>query len=106
MEKNRKLRQALSIAIDWEEHIAIFERGQGVAAQGPLPPSLFGYREDGPSAFNPYVYTKGPTASRCARASRKRKKLLGRGGYPDGRDAKTGKPLVLNFDYQQSPTPA
>jgi ABC-type transport system substrate-binding protein len=56
-ERNRKLRQAFSIALDWEEHIAIFERGQGVAAQGPLPPSLFGYREDGPSAFNPYVYT-------------------------------------------------
>ena len=57
-ERNRKLRQALSIAIDWEEHIAIFEHGQGVAAQGPLPPALFGYREDGPAAFNP-VATSG-----------------------------------------------
>ena len=30
------------------------------------------------------------------------KKLLAEAGYPDGRDATTGKPLVLNFDYQQS----
>ncbi len=105
MERNRKLRQALSIAIDWEEHIAIFERGQGVAAQGPLPPSLFGYREDGPSAFNPYVYDKGPDGKPVRKGIDEAKKLLAEAGYPDGRDAKTGKPLVVNFDYQQSATP-
>ena len=104
-ERNRKLRQALSIAIDWEEHVAIFERGQGVAAQGPLPPSLFGYREDGPSAFNPVVYRKGPDGKPVRRSIEEAKKLLAEAGYPDGRDAKTGKPLVLNFDYQSSPTP-
>ncbi len=105
MERNRKLRRALSIAIDWEEHIAIFERGQGVAAQGPLPPSLFGYREDGPSAFNPYVYTKGPDGKPVRKSIDEAKKMLAEAGYPDGRDAKTGKPLVVNFDYQQSATP-
>jgi ABC-type transport system substrate-binding protein len=105
MEKNRKLRQALSIAIDWEEHIAIFERGQGVAAQGPLPPSLFGYRDDGPSAFNPYVYDKGPDGKPVRKSIDEARKLLAEAGYPDGREAKTGKPLVLNFDYQQSATP-
>ena len=26
-------------------------------------------------------------------------------GYPDGRDAKTGKPLVLNYDYYAPATP-
>ena len=104
-ERNRKLRQALSIAIDWEEHIAIFERGQGVAAQGPLPPSLFGYREDGPSAFNPVVYNRGPDGKPVRRSIDEAKKLLAEAGYPDGRDAKTGKPLVLNFDYQSAPTP-
>src|SRR6185436_4327005 len=105
MERNRKLRQALSIAIDWEEHIAIFERGQGVAAQGPLPPSLFGYREDGPSAFNPYVYDKAADGKPVRKSIAEAKKLLAEAGYPDGRDAKTGKPLVVNFDYQQSATP-
>jgi len=104
-ERNRKLRQALSIAIDWEEHIAIFERGQGVAAMGPLPPSLFGYREDGPSAFNPVVYTRGPDGKPVRRSLNEAKKLLAEAGYPEGRDAKTGKPLVLNFDYQSAPTP-
>ncbi len=102
VERNRKLRQALAIAIDWEEHVAIFERGQGVAAQGPLPPSLFGYREDGPSAFNPVVYRKGPDGQPVRRSLDEAKKLLAEAGYPNGRDAATGKPLVLNFDYQQS----
>jgi ABC-type transport system substrate-binding protein len=101
-ERNRKLRQALAIAIDWEEHIAIFERGQGMAAHGPLPPSMFGYREDGPSAFNPVVYRKGPDGKPVRRSIDDAKKLLAEAGYPDGRDAKTGQPLVLNFDYQNS----
>lgn len=101
-ERNRKLRQALAIAIDWEEHIAIFERGQGMAAQGPLPPSLFGYREDGPSAFNPLVYRKGPDGKPVRRSIDEAKRLLVEAGYPDGRDAVTGKPLVLNFDYQSA----
>jgi ABC-type transport system substrate-binding protein len=26
-------------------------------------------------------------------------------GYPNGRDAKTGRPLVLNYDYYSAPTP-
>jgi ABC-type transport system substrate-binding protein len=33
------------------------------------------------------------------------KKLLAEAGYPDGRDAKTGKPLVLNYDFQRAITP-
>ncbi|HOE42139.1 MAG TPA: ABC transporter substrate-binding protein [Rhodoferax sp.] len=101
-ERNRKLRQALAIAIDWEEHIAIFERGQGMAAHGPIPPSLFGYREDGPAAFNPVVYVKGSDGKPVRRPIEDAKALLAQAGYPDGRDAKTGQPLVLNFDYQNS----
>jgi ABC-type transport system substrate-binding protein len=33
------------------------------------------------------------------------KKLLAEAGYPDGRDEKNGKPLVLYYDYQRVPTP-
>ncbi|MCF8209446.1 MAG: ABC transporter substrate-binding protein [Rhodoferax sp.] len=104
-ERNRKLRQALSIAIEWEEHIAIFEKGQGVPAQGPLPPSLFGFREDGPSGFNPVVYQRGPDGKPVRRSIDEAKKLLAQAGYPEGRDGKTGKPLVLNFDYQSAASP-
>ena len=101
-ERNRKLRQALAIAIDWEEHIAIFVRGQGMAATGPVPPSLFGYREDGPAAFNPVVYRKGADGKPVRRSLDEAKQLLAEAGYPDGRDAKTGQPLVLNFDINSS----
>jgi len=101
-ERNRKLRQALAIAIEWEEHIAIFERGQGVAAHGPVPPSLFGHRPDGPAAFNPVVFNMGADGKPVRKPIAEAKKLLAEAGYPDGRDAKTGQPLVLNFDYQNA----
>ena len=45
-EKNRKLRQALAIVIDYEEGYGrIFKHKGGVAAHSPLPPGLFGSRE-------------------------------------------------------------
>jgi ABC-type transport system substrate-binding protein len=103
--RNRKLRQALSIAVDWEEHVQIFEKGQGMTAHGPLPPGLFGWRDDGPSAFNPVVYRKVDGRGE-RRPIEEAKKLLAEAGYPDGREARTGQPLVLNFDYQRALTPA
>jgi ABC-type transport system substrate-binding protein len=76
-----------------------------MAAQGPLPPGLFGYREDGPAAFNPVVYRRvGGELQRQPIEDARR--LLAEAGYPDGRDAKSGQPLVLNFDYQRALTPA
>ncbi|MGQ9686132.1 MAG: ABC transporter substrate-binding protein, partial [Thiobacillaceae bacterium] len=51
----RKLRQALSIALDYEEFISIFLNGRGIPAQGPLPPGIFGHRE-GEAGINPVVY--------------------------------------------------
>ncbi|MDC4224665.1 MAG: ABC transporter substrate-binding protein [Candidatus Manganitrophus sp.] len=95
-EAARKLRQAISIAIDHEESIAIFPNGRGIAMQGPLPPGIFGYRE-GEAGINPYVYdwVNGRPQRKPIDAARQ---LLAEAGYPDGRDAKTGQPLVLNFD--------
>ena len=41
----------------------------------------------------------------CASSIEEAKQLLAEAGYPDGRDAKTGQPLVLNYDYQRALTP-
>ncbi len=95
-EKARKLRQAISIAIDEEEYIAIFANGRGVPAQGPIPPGIFGY-QSGPAGINPYVYEwKNGHAVRKPLALAKQ--LLAEAGYPDGRSAQTGLPLTLYFD--------
>ncbi len=94
-ERARKLRQAISIAIDFEEQISIFRNGRGIAAQGPLPPGIFGYR-DGRAGINPYVYDWVDGAPRRKPIEYARR-LLAEAGYPDGQDA-SGAPLVLHFE--------
>ena len=98
-ERARKLRQALSIAIDWEEYLQIFANGRGVNANGPIPPGIFGFRED-KDAINPvtHEWQDGKPVRRPIEAAQK---LLAEAGYPDGRDAKTGRPLVLYLDTTQ-----
>ena len=39
-EDRQKLRQALSIAFDYDEFISIFLNGRGIPAQGPIPPGI------------------------------------------------------------------
>ena len=97
--KARKLRQAISIAMDWEEFISIFQNGRGIPGMGPVPPGIFGYR-DGKSGMNPVVYDwKDGQAMRKPISAARR--LLAEAGYPDGRDARTGEPLVLYLDTVQ-----
>jgi len=95
-ESARKLRQAIGIAVDEEESIAIFRNGRGIAMQSPIPPGIFGYTE-GEAGINRYVYdwVNGRPQRKSIEVARQ---LLAEAGYPDGRDAKTGQPLVLNFD--------
>ena len=95
-ERARKLRQAISIAVDYEEYVSIFANGRGIPAQGPIAPSIFGYRE-GREGVNPLVYdwVDGRPKRKPIEAA---KKLLAEAGYPDGIDARTGAPLVLYFD--------
>ncbi|MEC5387086.1 ABC transporter substrate-binding protein [Uliginosibacterium sp. H3] len=101
-ERARKLRLAISIAIDVEEQLTVFNNGLGRPAQGPIPPGIFGYKE-GCEGRNPYVYD-------CVNGKVQRKsideakKLMREAGYPDGRDAKTGEPLIVNLDGVGSPT--
>ncbi len=95
-ERARKLRQAISIAVDYEEYISIFQNGRGIPAQSPLPPGIFGFR-DGADGVNPAVYAWDGRQPR-RKPIEVAKKLLAEAGYPNGLDAGTGVPLVLYFD--------
>jgi len=95
-ESARKLRQAISIALDQEEFISIFQNGRGVAAQGPIPPGIFGYRE-GAAGINHHMYDWVDGQAR-RKSITEAKRLLGEAGWPNGRDARTGEPLVINLD--------
>jgi len=99
-DRGRKLRQAVSIAFDEEEYISIFTNGRGIAAQGPIPPGIFGYRE-GREGINPYMYDWVNGAPRRKSVDEARR-LLAEAGYPNGVDAKTGEPLLLHLDIAAS----
>lgn len=102
-EQAKKLRLAISIAVNFDENIAIFLNGRGKAAQGPIPPGIFGYRE-GAAGINPYVYYWDGTKAR-RKSINEAKKLLREAGYLSGRDPKTGKPLILNYDVSITGSP-
>lgn len=95
-EKNRKLRQALSIAFNWEEYVAIFQDSQAQVAYGPVPPGILGYQEP-PEGINRVVYdvVDGMAVRKSLDDARR---LLAEAGYPNGRHEETGEPLVLYFD--------
>lgn len=92
----RLLRQAIAIAVDWEEFSQIFTNGRAVPAHGPVVPGLFGY-QDGPEGFNTHVYdivdgkpVRKPVSDALA--------LLEKAGYKGGLDPQTGQPLSLALD--------
>ena len=95
-ERARLLRLAISIAVDYEEYISIFANGRGVAAQGPIPPGIFGHIE-GEAGINPYVF-EWANGEPKRKDIKEAKRLMTKAGYIDGIDPNTGKPLVLNFD--------
>lgn len=88
-ERGRKLRQAMSLAVDAEQWIDLFLNGRGVPAQSPIPPGIFGHAE---GYENPYRRVDLQRARR----------LLDEAGYPGGVDPETGKPLQLTFDTYQT----
>lgn len=101
-EKQRKLRQAISIAIDVEEYIDLFMNGRGVVAQGPLPSGIFGFVPN-PAGMNPWIYDLDPKTHTIKRKSINfAKQLLIEAGYPNGIDPKTKLPLILYFDASTS----
>ena len=97
-EDKRKLRQALQIAFDTEEYLNIFQKGNGIASQMPIPPGIPGFLE-GEAGINPYVYdwVDGEPKRKSLDYARQ---LLAEAGYPNGRDARTGEPLKIFIDVQ------
>ena len=95
--RNKKLRQALAIAFDFEEYVSIFENNRAQVNHSVVVPGLFGNHLSQP---NPVIYDKLPDGKYKRKSIEVAKQLLSEAGYPNGRDAKTGQPLILNYDAQ------
>jgi len=95
-ESAKKLRQAISIAQNQEEYISIFTNERGIAAQGPIPPGIFGY-EEGEKGTDRVIYD-WIDGKRVRKSLAFAKKLLAEAGYPDGISEKTGNALKLYYD--------
>ncbi|MCB1728709.1 MAG: peptide ABC transporter substrate-binding protein, partial [Gammaproteobacteria bacterium] len=95
-ERARLLRQAIAIAMDFEEFISIFQNGRGEVAQSPLPPGIFGYR-DGEQGVNPITHEWLNGVAR-RRGIEQAQQLLEKAGYAGGRDPQSGGPLILYYD--------
>ena len=95
--RNKKLRQALAIAFDFEEYVSIFEEGRAQVNHSVVVPGLFGNNLSKP---NPVIYDTLPDGKYNRKSIEVAKQLMVEVGYPDGRDAKTGQALVLNYDTQ------
>ena len=55
--RSKLLRQAITIAIDYDEYISIFANGRGILAQSPIPPGIFGY-QDGKKNYMKTIFKK------------------------------------------------
>lgn len=98
-DKAKKLRQAISIVVDYEEYISIFQNGRGVVAQSIIPPGIFGHIT-GEEGVNRIVYEENDSLVR--RSADEAAELLTEAGYSHGIDPQTGQPLVLYFDTMDS----
>ncbi len=95
-ERARKLRQAISIAIDYEEYIAIFMNGRGLPAQGLIPPGIYGF-EDNKAGMNHIVYDWFNNEYQ-RKPINIAEQFMTEAGYKNGVDPKTGEALILYFD--------
>ncbi len=92
----RKLRQAIAIAVDYDEYISIFLNDRGIVAQSPIPPGIFGF-EHGEKGINKTLFDwkDGKAVKKPLSFA---KQLLSEAGYKNGVDQKTGKTLILYLD--------
>ena len=89
-DEKRYLRQALSLAIDWDERNHKFENDICTIYDGMIPPGLDGYPPDGkiPGAY------RGVDLERAG-------ELLAKAGFPNGK----GLPAINFFTSQANPGP-
>jgi len=59
--KNKFLRQAISMAINYPEQIELFYNGRALSAQGPIPPGLAGYDEKLKNPYKEFSVEKAKT---------------------------------------------
>jgi oligopeptide transport system substrate-binding protein len=85
--QKRKLRQAISLAVNSQEFINLFNQGNGLAAQSLIPPGIFGYDAKYRNPYRAY----NPDLKRA-------KELLKEAGYPGGIDPKSGDRLTIYYD--------
>lgn len=96
-DKQRKLRQAICIAINSEEYCSIFLPGQAEPAHAAVPPTVFGGVDPKRGEYNPYVYNWDQQRDLPVRKSiQEAKRLMTEAGYPQG-IGPDGKPLRLRF---------
>ncbi|MBP5299986.1 MAG: hypothetical protein J6Y80_01150, partial [Victivallales bacterium] len=103
--ERKALRQALSMVLDIDEYVTVFKNGNGVGAQGIIPPGVFGYG-NGPEDYNPILNRWDEKAQ----APRRRpiedaRKLMADAGYPGGVNPATGSPLVIHLDHAAAGLP-
>lgn len=72
-EKQRKIRQAINLAIDLDEMNESFYNGLNICYDGPIPPGLDGFPKDGRAP----VSFRGPDLQQA-------KRLLAEAGHPNG----------------------
>ena len=51
-DKNKYLRQAIALGLDWDERNATFYNGLNIVYDGPIPPTLDGHPNDGKAPKN------------------------------------------------------
>ncbi len=95
--KQKKLRQAISIAYDLKDQIDIIENGRGVLVHSPLPVGIFGVRA-GKDGINNVVYDWDDLKQQPKlKPIQYAKDLLEQAGYKNGIDPQTGSPLKIRF---------
>ncbi len=86
LERRKKIRQAMALAIDYESYLRTFRKGSAINAQTIIPPAISGYDENYTHPYKQYE----PNLARA-------KQLLEEAGYGNGIDPQTKQHLELHF---------